>query len=592
MKKIVLSVAAVSMLLVSCTKENISGSSENLVNINVSTGFETKAQFGAISDGTYPVLWSEGDKIQLALASVDVSNNNKVTRSVFVQASEAGVLSNGGANATFRAELSTIEGATRYQYFSYAPAGVKNEWGCWDIDKSQSRLNIPAVQTPTATSPDPKAMAFYGKSPVYEEFETSPELTYSHLTGYGCLSFKNLALDADDSVEKVVIYTPDNILAGMYSVMYGGDYDGSTKFNQITINTTATQNIYFSVNTVDAKAGNGESKTNTIKTKMKVSVITAKGNTFEKDLDVANHNISFNRGKCVKFTVDMAGIGEKDPVFESGMYLVGNSAAGGKELKAALEDPTKYAYFGELKAGDLRIAQFSQSVPTYYVHDGEFAFGTAEPAGTSSTAASWSIPSDGKYRVVYDSTNGTITIYDPVEDAKLYKVMSGHFKAGSYDEDVEFILNPEGNELGTPWDFGKKGNNMDGGGWYSKGLKFEFSEADPQILVYSGAEIKGDQCFALLNWLTSDGKPFTNENSAFHIFPKKSEKGDYQVNKNMWYDIAYGFLNDPNLMVDGVNVGPLMRDINFLFRDEQGTSTPVNFIIIDFRNDKIRFEKR
>ena len=162
MKKIVLSVAALTMLLVSCTKENISGSSENLVKINVSTGFATKAHFGDISDGTYPVLWSEGDKIQLALASVDVNNKNKATRSVFVQASEAGVLSNGGANATFRAELSTIEGATHYQYFSYAPAGVQGEWGCWQIDKGQSRLNIPGVQTPTATSPDPKAMAFYG----------------------------------------------------------------------------------------------------------------------------------------------------------------------------------------------------------------------------------------------------------------------------------------------------------------------------------------------------------------------------------------------------------------------------------------------
>ena len=110
MKKIVLSVAALSMLLVSCTKENISGSSENLVEINVSTGFDdTKAQFGEISDGTYPVLWSEGDKIQLALASVDAEN--KATRSVFVDASEAAVISNGGKNATFRAELASIEGA-------------------------------------------------------------------------------------------------------------------------------------------------------------------------------------------------------------------------------------------------------------------------------------------------------------------------------------------------------------------------------------------------------------------------------------------------------------------------------------------------
>ena len=573
MKKIVLSVAAVSMLLVSCTKENISGSSENLVKINVSTGFETKAQFGEISDGTYPVLWSEGDKIQLALASVDVSNNNKATKSVFVQASEAGVLSNGGANATFRAELSTIEGATHYQYFSYAPAGVEGEWGCWQIDKSQSRLNIPSVQTPTATSPDPKAMAFYGKSPVYEGFEASPELTYSHLTGYGCLSFKNLALDADDSVEKVVISTPDNILAGQYSVMYGDDYQASLKFYQITINTSATENIYFAVNTC-------KPSTNTIKTKMKVSVITAKGNTFEKDLDVANHNITFNRGKCVKFTVDMTGIGEKDPVFESGMYLVGNSAAGGKELKAALEDPTKFAYFGELKAGELRIAQYSESVPTYYVHDGEFAFGVAEPSGTSATPVVWTIPSDGKYRVIFDSVNGTVTIYDPAEDAKLYKVISGHFKAGDYDEDITFTLAPDQGLV-----FGRKGSNVDGGGWSAQ-INFQFSAVDPQVLVYTGSDIKGDQVFAIYGWKTADGNPFTNINACFYVYKPEEAAGNYKVNLNEWYDMAYAFLGDPALN------GLAIRDYKFWFRNEANTVTPTNFVVMDFRNNKIRFEKR
>jgi len=573
MKKIVLSVAVVSMLLVSCTKENISGSSENLVKVNVSTGFDdTKAQFGEISDGTYPVLWSEGDKIQLALASVDVNNNNRATRSVFVQASEAAVISNGGANATFRAELSTIEGATHYQYFSYAPAGVQGEWGCWQIDKSQSRLNIPGVQTPTATSPDPKAMAFYGKSPVYEGFEASPELTYSHLTGYGCLSFKNLSLDADDSVEKVVISTPDNILAGQYSVMYGNDYQASLKHYQITINTTATENIYFAVNTC-------EPKTNTIKTSMKVTVITAKGNTFEKDLDVVNHNISFKRGKCVKFTVDMAGIGEKDPVFESGMYLLGNSAAGGKELKAALEDPTKYAYFGDLKAGELKIAQFSESVPTYYVHDGAFAFGVAEPAGTSSTAAAWTIPADGNYRVVFDSVNGTVTIYDPTEDAKLYKVISGYHKGT--EQNITFTLAPDQGLI-----FGRKGGNKDGGGWNATNINFQFSAADPQVLVYTGSDIKGDQVFAIYGWKTADGNPYTNIDACFYVYKPEEVVGNYKVNLNEWYDMAYAFTKDPAL--NGLEI----RDCRFWFRNESDTVTPTNFIVIDFRNNKIRFEKR
>lgn len=585
MKKIVLSVAALSMLLVSCTKENISGSSENLVEINVSTGFDdtfddTKAQFGEISDRKYPVLWSEGDKIQLALASVNVNDNNRATRSKFVQASEAAVISNGGKNATFRAELSTIEGATHYQYFSYAPVGVKDEWGCWQIDDRQSRLNIPNVQTPTATSPDPKAMAFYGKSPVYEGFEASPELTYNHLTGYGCISFKNLNLDADDSVEKVVISTPDNVLAGVFSVMYGNDYSGSSKYYQITINTSATENIYFAVNTC-------EPKTNTIKTSMKVTVITAKGKTLEKDLDVANHNISFERGKCVKFTVDMAGIGDKDPVFESGLYLLGNSAAGGIELKAALEDATKFAYFGELKAGDLKIAQFSNSVPTYYVHDGAFAFGVAEPAGTSSTAAAWTIPADGKYRVVYDSVDGTVTIYDPTEDAKLYKVISGHFKAAKYDEDVTFTLAPD-----QGFTFGAKVGNLDN--WSNKSnLDFQFSAADPQVIIYNGStQVKGNAVFGILGWKTKDNVAYTNLNSCFYVFPTYEEKGNYKVKMGEWYDVTYGFLGDSDLKVGETAVGGIMRDICFHFANpDTGTATPVKFVIIDFRNNRIWFEQ-
>ena len=399
MKKIVLSIAAVVMLFVSCMKENIPGSSENLVKINVSTGFDTRAQFGTISEGTYPVLWSEGDKIQIALASV--SDDDRATRSVFVQASGEAVLSDGGASATFAAEVSEIEGATRYQYFSYAPAGVQGEWGCWQIDKGQSRLDIPPVQTPLAGSPDPHAMAFYGKSVIYDSFVTNPEISYTHLTGYGCLSFRNLTLEDGDAVEKVVISTPDNILAGMYSIMYGNDYQASRKFYELTINTSATENIYFAVNTVAPR-------TNTVSTSMKVTVVTVKGNTLEKDLDVASHPIEFQQGKCVKFTVDMTGVGEADPVFPSGIYLVGNAAAGGKELKAALENGTdygtKYAWFGELKAGNMKIARFEDSVPTYINHDGAFAFGVAEDIATSSTAAVWTIPADGNYRVVYDKT--------------------------------------------------------------------------------------------------------------------------------------------------------------------------------------------
>lgn len=584
MKKIVLSVAAIAMLFISCTKENTAGSSENLVKINVSTSIDTKAQFGAKTGDTYPVLWSEGDKIQIALASVD--SDNKATRSVFVQASGEAVLSSGGASAKFAAEVSEIGGASRYKYFSYAPAGVSGEWGCWQIDKSQSRLNIPGVQTPSAGSPDPHAMAFYGQSVVYDSFVTNPEINYTHLTGYGCLSFTNLNLESGDSVEKVVISTPDNIIAGQYSIMYGNDYQASLKYYELTINTSATENIYFAVNTVAPR-------TNTVSTSMKVKVITAKGNTLEKDLDVASNPISFKQGKCVKFTVDMTGVGETDPVFPSGYYLVGNAAAGGKELKAALENGTdygtKYAWFGELKAGNLKIARFDASVPTYINHDGAFAFGVAEDIATNSTAAIWTIPADGNYRVVYDKANETVTIYDPTEDAKLYKTISGHFKAGSYDEDVTFTLAP-----GQGLIFGRKGNNTDGGGWDSKNINIQFSAADPQILVYTGGDIKGDQVFAIYGWKTADDVAYTNINSCFYIAIDKSTKGNYNVNLNEWISFGYGFCGDTiDTKFNESDGKDYIRDYKFLFRaPETTTVTPTNFIIFDFHQNKVRFEKR
>lgn len=579
MKKIVLSVAAILMLFVSCTKEDTAGSSENLVKINVSTGFDTRAQFGAISEGTYPVLWSEGDKIQLALASV--ADDDRATRSVFVQASGEAVLSAGGASATFAAEVSEIADATRYQYFSYAPAGVQGEWGCWQIDKSQSRLNVPGEQTPTASSPDPHAMAFYGKSVIYDSFVTNPEINFTHLTGYGCLSFKNLKLEDDDSVEKVVISTPDNIIAGQYSIMFGNDYQASLQIREITINTSATENIYFAVNTVAPR-------TNTVNTAMKVTVVTAKGNTLEKDLDVASQPIAFQQGKCVKFTVDMTGVGEADPVFASGYYLLGNAAAGGKELKAALEDATKYAWFGELKAGNLKIARFDESVPTYINHDGAFVFGAAEDIATNSTASIWTIPADGNYRVVYDKTNETVTIYDPVEDAKLYKTITGHFNAGGFNEDVTFTLAP-----GQGLVFGRKGNNTNGGGWNAKNINIQFSAADPQILVYTGSDIKGDQIFAIYGWKTANGAAYTNVDSCFYLVYDADVKGNYKVNLNEWISFAYGFCGDtvdPKFNADDGK--DYVRDFKFLFQDAEGTVTPTNFIIFDFHTNKVRFEHR
>jgi len=280
------------------------------------------------------------------------------------------------------------------------------------------------------------------------------------------------------------------------------------------------------------------------------------------------------------------------------MYLSGDAVQGATRIlmKATPENEFQYAAHIPLKKGQLTIPVVYDGETTYIAPsdlDGSSIMdGEDESVVMRPEAIGWNIAEDGTYRVVVNIQNKTVRIYSPATDLKP-KTFKGHFgPVGTYDEDVEFTLDPEGNINGMPWLFGFKGDNMDGSGWLTKEVKFEFSEADPQLLVYSGAEVKGDKCIALINWLTSDGKPYTNYDSAFYIVPKKNAPGTYQVNKNTWYDIAYGFLRDPNLVVDDVPIGADLRGIKFLFRNDQNASTPVNFIMIDFRNDRIYFDKK
>ena len=141
--------------------------------------------------------------------------------------------------------------------------------------------------------------------------------------------------------------------------------------------------------------------------------------------------------------------------------------------------------------------------------------------------------------------------------------------------------------------FGRKGNNINGGGWNSKDINIQFSAADPQILVYSGSDIKGDQVFAIYGWKTANGAAYTNIDSCFYIAIDKDTKGNYKVNLNEWISFAYGFCGDtvdPKFNADDGK--DYVRDFKFLFQAEDDTVTPTNFIIFDFHNNKVRFEKR
>lgn len=250
---------------------------------------ETKTEFGTPTEGVYPTLWSEGDKVDVSVNFAQKKSSSEVE------------CSDDFKSARFEVDLSGTEVEAPYTFYSVSPVdrlrGISSQYKRFYVE-------ILSAQTPLATSVDKDAQLLFAKSSTTEEMPSSVELTYHHLTAYGKFSLTNLAAESVSSI----------ILEAEFDIAGKWDYfleDGSfvvrsgNGSKSITLTTSSTTDIWFACAPVDMTGQ-----------KMTLTVTTEKGN-FVKVLNFpADKERKFEAGKISKFTVDMAGIeveGSEEP---------------------------------------------------------------------------------------------------------------------------------------------------------------------------------------------------------------------------------------------------------------------------------------
>ena len=331
MKKILLPLlAALLCVLPSCQVQEISPETAcKTVTVQfTSEPLETRVAFDARDGHQYPTLWKEGDKVAVDLFS-DLNKNFTAQPTVSAD----------GKTITFTGSVTGA--AEKDRFFAISPAGSvlsrNNTYKHWN-------LAVPASQTPTALSPDPDAMLVWAQS---DEFTAVPEnisLTFKHVTAYGNLSFYGFNL-GDAKLEAVSLSSSVKFVGRYFFFLAdatkdgkdykAGDFQENAPSGDLTINTSTTENIWFSCFPFDMSGAS-----------LKVTAITDKG-TYTKDITLPD-GFKFESGKVTTIDVNMAGIELVKPVTYKRITSESQLKAGDEVILAAMAvHPTTYVPLGD-----------------------------------------------------------------------------------------------------------------------------------------------------------------------------------------------------------------------------------------------------
>lgn len=279
--KSLFAIALVASAFASCQKieENNEFNTTKTVSF-IATTPETKTAFGEKDGTSYPTLWTANDQ------KVKVSLN-------FASAKDADVTpASDFKTASFSVEIDDDE-SSAYTFYSVSPASavvsLDDTYKSWNID-------VLSAQKPTETSVDEGAQILVAQSEAFNEFPTSVKMNYSHFTAYGKMSLLNLEL-GDATINSISLTASKNWSGRWYYYPETGEVKSQSGSSAtITLETNATENIWFACAPVDLS---GET--------IKVTVNTTEG-PLVKEITL-RANTKFESGVINKFAVDMDGIG-------------------------------------------------------------------------------------------------------------------------------------------------------------------------------------------------------------------------------------------------------------------------------------------
>ncbi|MBQ9888827.1 MAG: hypothetical protein IJM41_06260 [Bacteroidales bacterium] len=259
----------------------VPGQQKNTLVHFTASPLQTRTAFAEpeVEDGiaSYPTLWTDND------TEVAISLN-------LAPAIMAGVIpSEDYTKADFDADFSEVEATAPYTFYVLSPASALQA-----VSPSRKALtfNIPTVQTPLATSADEAAQLLVAKSGETTTIPEKVDVRFSHLTGYGRLTLKNLPGSAE--VSSVTLVSPEQPWAGSwYYSTENGSVEAKEASSSITVKSDASGDIWFACAPVDMKGK-----------KLRISAATAEG-TYEREITLTGKNVNFTSGYVYKFSVNM-----------------------------------------------------------------------------------------------------------------------------------------------------------------------------------------------------------------------------------------------------------------------------------------------
>lgn len=242
--------AATALTLVfSCNEESMS----DVVNRNLAavdftaSGHVTKTVFGIPDNGSYPVLWTENQKVALFYNS-QTGDQGWTDGAQYVTP----VPSEGGLTASFSASFSKEE-SDRHSFFAFSPLGAlkwmgNEDWNGDGVDEKVVYAILPADQISHMGTCDEKGQLLVAQADFTDYPENVP-LTFTHLSAYGKIARLELPEEAfpgesDDS----------KIEAGIVGVLLetnkpiSGEIYRNFDSNTVYVKEDATKYIYLDVN--------------------------------------------------------------------------------------------------------------------------------------------------------------------------------------------------------------------------------------------------------------------------------------------------------------------------------------------------------
>lgn len=198
---------------------------------------ETRTVFGNPSNKTIPVLWTANQGVSVFAESSAVSS----ARDWSV------VPSKDGKTANLTGSAMNLSGFSNGYFVLLSPSA---SFASHTAGNTYAMITVPATQTPTATSPDEKAMILGAKTDTYASAPTTVKFTPKHMTAYLAMKLTNSKVKGVQSV------TVEFTAKGSTFPLTGGakfDYSGTTpKITSASVsgNTTVTARVSSLTNVV------------------------------------------------------------------------------------------------------------------------------------------------------------------------------------------------------------------------------------------------------------------------------------------------------------------------------------------------------